>query len=216
MSDLIFAGNPFLAEYALNYNNKVSVIPTTIDMAKYKFNNQEKKEKICIGWSGSLTTIVHFKYAEEALMKVCQKYRERVYVKLIGYDGYKSKYLDISSQAWVKETEVKDLSEIDIGIMPLPNDKWSKGKCGLKGLQYMALGIPTIMSPVGVNKDIIKHGENGFLADRKEEWVEILSMLIDDESLRIRIGNKGKETVINHYSVEANKKLYLRAFNKLA
>jgi glycosyltransferase involved in cell wall biosynthesis len=216
MSDMIFAGNPFLAEYALNYNREVCIVPTTIDMLKYNNAKRQKKDKICIGWSGSLTTIIHFKYAEDTLKEIVEKYKKNVYVKLIGYKGYKNKSFDVIAQDWIKDTEVQDLSEIDIGIMPLPNDKWSKGKCGLKGLQYMALGIPTIMSPVGVNNQIVEHGENGFLADSKEEWINVLSMLIESEPLRMKIGEKARETVINKYSVEANKYLYLEAFNEIS
>src|SRR5262249_26385554 len=106
--------------------------------------------------------------------------------------------------------------EIDIGIMPLPDDEWAKGKCGLKGLQYMALSIPTIMSPVGVNTEIIKDGENGFLAASTAEWVDKLSQLIDSSELRQRIGANGRQTVLKDYSVEANKHLYLEYFIKLA
>lgn len=102
--------------------------------------------------------------------------------------------------------------EMDIGIMPLPEDNWAKGKCGLKGLQYMALGIPTIMSPVGVNSYIIHDGKNGMLAGSVDEWVEKLSLLIEEEELRKQMGKAGKKTVIKEYSVEANKKKWLAVF----
>jgi len=107
------------------------------------------------------------------------------------------------------------LQKIDIGIMPLPDDEWSKGKCGLKGLQYMALGIPTVMSPVGVNKKIIYDGENGLLASGTNEWVDKLSILIDSKELRETIGREGRNTVVSKFSVEANKNLYLKYFNKV-
>ena len=97
--------------------------------------------------------------------------------------------------------------------MPLPNDEWSKGKCGLKGLQYMGMAIPTVMSPVGVNTDIIDDGENGFLADSEDEWVDKLSQLIEDKMLRTRIGISGRKTVVDNYSVEANKHKYLELFS---
>jgi len=100
--------------------------------------------------------------------------------------------------------------------MPLPDDEWTKGKCGLKGLTYMALGIPTIMSPVGVNISIIKDGDNGFLAADIPEWVEKISILIDNEMLRIGIGRKGQSTVLERFSVHAQKGSYLYLFNKLS
>ena len=96
-------------------------------------------------------------------------------------------------RAGTPKLKIEDLCEMDIGIMPLPDDEWAKGKCGLKGLQYMALEIPTIMSPVGVNTEIIQDGENGFLAAHEDEWFEKLSKLIDDASLRQRLGKAGRK-----------------------
>jgi len=95
----------------------------------------------------------------------------------------------------------------------LPDDDWSRGKCGFKGLQYMALEIPTIMSPVGVNKEIIKHGENGFLANSDEEWINIISDLIKNPELRIKIGKAGRKTIIENYSVDAWKNYFIEIFN---
>ncbi len=97
--------------------------------------------------------------------------------------------------------------------MPLPDNEWTKGKCAMKGLQYMALEIPTIMSPVGVNSEIIQDRENGFLASTAEEWVKKLSLLIEDEELRKRVGKAGRKTVEADYSVEVNKEKWLRAFS---
>jgi len=97
----------------------------------------------------------------------------------------------------------------------LPDDEWTKGKCGLKGLQYMALAIPTIMSPVGVNTEIIQEGENGLLASTTEEWVAKISLLIESESLRKEIGNAGKLTVESKFSIHVNQSLYLKLFDTL-
>jgi glycosyltransferase involved in cell wall biosynthesis len=99
--------------------------------------------------------------------------------------------------------------------MPLPDDEWANGKCGLKGLQYMALEIPTIMSPVGVNTEIIQDGKNGFLASTEEEWLERLSLLIESKELRNQIGKAGRDTVVNHYSVDAYKQKYVDLFNQI-
>jgi glycosyltransferase involved in cell wall biosynthesis len=98
--------------------------------------------------------------------------------------------------------------------MPLPNDEWSKGKCGFKGIQYMALGIPTIMSPVGVNTEIIQDNENGFLADTEEEWLKKLIILIENPKLREEIGKLGRKTVVEKYSIDANKDKYLKVINE--
>jgi glycosyltransferase involved in cell wall biosynthesis len=135
-------------------------------------------------------------------------------IKVIGDGKYVNRELGIVV-GLEKKSEVRDLSRIDIGIMPLPDDEWSKGKCGLKGLQYMALAIPTVMSPVGVNENIIRDGENGFLASGTGDWVEKLSRLIESVTLRKKMGEKGRQTVVNDFSVEANKHLYLQYFKQV-
>ena len=136
-------------------------------------------------------------------------------IKVIGDGSYYNKDLKIKGLPWRKETEIQDLCSFDIGIMPLPNNEWAKGKCGLKGLQYMALGIPTIMSAVGVNNDIIQDGENGFLSKNNEEFETKLELLINSKKLRLELGINGKKTVQQKYSVNAWKSKYLEHFNNL-
>lgn len=215
-SDLIFAGNKYLYDFAKKYNSNVTIVPTTIDTNEYiKIAQQKNNEKICIGWSGSITTIQHFEYALPFLKKIKEKFGESVYFKVIGDGKYKNIELDINGLAWKKEEEIKELSSFDIGIMPLPDDEWAKGKCGLKGLQYMALEVPTIMSPVGVNNDIISDGENGFLAFTENQWIEKIELLINNASLREKIGKAGRQTVVEKYSIEAWKYKYVDLFNYL-
>ncbi|MCB0402677.1 MAG: glycosyltransferase family 4 protein [Flavobacteriales bacterium] len=213
-SDLIFAGNAYLAEYALQFNKQVTIIPTTIDTDEYR-RMDIKNDTICIGWSGSITTIQHFEYALPFLKEIKDRYGDSISIKVIGDSSYTNTELGIQGIGWNKADEIRELSGMDIGIMPLPDDEWAKGKCGLKGLQYMAMGIPTIMSPVGVNSEIIQDGTNGFLASGQAEWVEKIARLIDEESLRKSVGKAGRETVLKQYSVEANKALYLHHFNQL-
>ncbi|HWR33725.1 MAG TPA: glycosyltransferase family 4 protein, partial [Chitinophagaceae bacterium] len=166
-------------------------------------------------WSGSITTIQHFTTAIPVLKKIKDKFGDRVSFKIIGDKNYYCTELGTKGDAWIASTEIEDLSQIDIGIMPLPDDEWAKGKCGLKGLQYMALEIPTLMSPVGVNTEIIQNGINGYLPDSENEWVDTLSNLIENKELRERIGKAGRQTVIDKYSVEAWKQKYLDNFNRL-
>ncbi len=212
---LVIAGNRYLAGYARQFNPNVIIIPTTIDTDVYKPVLKKPQEKICIGWSGSITTIEHLETKLRALAEVKKKYDEKVYFKIIGDGNYYSEHLQTKGLPWIKDTEVEDMSEFDVGIMPLPDTQWAKGKCGLKGLQYMALGIPTIMSPVGVNAEIISDGENGFLAGSDEEWVAKLSLLIESFELRQKLGEAGRKIVEEKYSVCANRHLYLENFNRL-
>ena len=216
MSDLIFAGNQYLADYALGFNKNVRIIPTTIDTKKFiRTDEYKNNESICIGWSGSHTTIKHFEAAVPFLKKIKQKYGDKICFKVMGDPVYENKELDIKGIPWSSETEVPVISGFDIGIMPLPDDQWVKGKCGLKGLSYMALEVPTIMSAVGVNPSIITDGENGFLATTDEEWVAKISLLIDSFDLRKKLGSNGRRTVEDRYSVESQKNNYLNAFNEL-
>ncbi len=214
-ASLIFAGNTYLADYARQFNSNTVIVPTTLDTDKYRPVEVKEKTKICIGWSGSFSTIPHFELAIPVLKSIKQQFGDRVYFKVYGDDRYENKELGIKGVAWSATKELEELSEIDIGIMPLPDDEWSKGKCGFKGLLYMSLGIPAVMAPVGVNSEIIEHGVNGYLPSNQNEWVECLSRLVGDTNLRRQIGNRGKETVEQHYSIKAWERIYLQSFNSV-
>jgi len=216
LSDLIFAGNQYLKDYAAQFNNNIVIVPTTIDTDLYKSKKKETgSQVVCIGWSGSFSTIQHFAQAIPALKRIKEKYGNRVKFKIIGDGNYYCKELETQGVPWIAATELEDLSEIDIGVMPLPDDEWAKGKCGLKGLQYMALSIPTLMSPVGVNTEIIQHGVNGYLPSTEDEWVDDISKLIESKECRVKMGNAGRQTVIDRYSVHAWKDKYVEYFNRL-
>lgn len=213
----IIVGNRFLADYASQFNSNVHIIPTTIDTEYYKpsISDQNSTKPICIGWTGSSTTLKHFSLAVPFLKNIKNKYGDSVTFRLISDEFYDGELSGLENVKWNKDTEVEDLSVIDIGIMPLPNDEWSKGKCGFKGLQYMALGKATVMSPVGVNTEIIQHGINGYLASTQTEWEEILSKLIENPDERKQIGLKGRETVEEKFSYNSQKDKYLAIFNNL-
>jgi len=212
------AGNQYLQDYASPHNPNTLIIPTTIDTAHYVKKprlNGSDNGVVTIGWSGSITTLKHFKTSIDVLKTLKQKYNNRICFRVIGDGGYTHQELGITGQWWKADTELEDLSTFDIGIMPLPDDLWSRGKCGLKGLQYMALEIPTVMSPVGVNSDIIQDGQNGFLASSHDQWVEKISMLVESSELREKLGSAGRQTVTDHYSVEANKQKWLSVFQNV-
>ncbi|MCZ2355269.1 MAG: glycosyltransferase family 4 protein [Bacteroidia bacterium] len=215
LSDMIFAGNAYLATYAKQYNKNVFIVPTTIDTTDYqRIPKKNNSSKICIGWSGSITTIQHFELAIPFLTELKKIYGDEITIKVIGDGNYINKELNITGIAWIKEREVEEISSFDIGIVPQLDDEWTRGKCGLKGLQYMSLEVPTIMSPVWMNAGIIQHGENGFFAATTEEWVNIISKLIESPELRATIGKAARKTAEDRYSVNANKDLYLKLINE--
>ena len=137
-------------------------------------------------------------------------------LRVIGTPTYDLPGVETEAVQWRSETELDDLRKIDIGLMPLPEDDWSKGKCGLKALQYMALGIPTICSPVGVNSTIIKDGVNGFIAGSKVEWIEKLKFMIHSAELRHKLGRAGRDTVEREYSAKAVAPKVLEVFRVAA
>ncbi len=126
--------------------------------------------------------------------------RHSFQLNVIGTLGYRVDGVPTIAQAWCRDSEARDLHSFDIGVMPLPNDAWSRGKCGMKLLQYMATGVAAVASPVGVNTEIVQDGVNGFLAATADEWIEKLSALIQDGALRRRIGAAGRRTVEERYS----------------
>ncbi len=199
MAAHVMAGNPYLAEYARRVNSNVTVVPTTIDTEKYTVTEKTEEPDVpTIGWTGSFSTVQHLDTLRSALQKLARQANFRL--RVIGTPVYKIDDMEIEAMSWRADTELEDLRAIDIGIMPLPDDNWSKGKCGLKALQFMALGIPTVCSPVGVNKEIIQDGENGFLANSEDEWVEKLGRLLRSAQLRKQLGQAGRATVENEYS----------------
>ena len=209
----VIAGNAYLAEKARPSNKNTIIIPTTINSDWHTPKKEHRDKKlITIGWSGSISTIKHFELLVPVLLKLQEKYPNQLRFKVIGNKYYKNSLLHAESVEWKENTEVNELNSLDIGLMPLPDDEWANGKCGLKGLSYMACGVATVMSAVGVNKDIIKNGVNGFLVTTDEEWFTVLSSLIENPELRAEVGIKGRETVVKDYCVKAYQNKYLEIF----
>lgn len=199
MAAHVMAGNRYLADYARQVNEHVTIVPTTIDTERYRVSEKTAESDIpTIGWTGSFSTVQHLDTLRSALQKLARQNRFRL--RVIGTPAYELEGVEVEAMKWQSDSELKDLNTIDIGIMPLPDDAWSKGKCGLKALQFMALGIPTVCSPVGVNTEIIQDGENGFIANSEADWVEKLGRLLHSAQLRNEIGRAGRATVEGKYS----------------
>ncbi|MFL6230745.1 MAG: glycosyltransferase family 4 protein [Pyrinomonadaceae bacterium] len=199
----VIAGNSYLAAYASRFNRHVTVVPSTINTESYTFENHKPAaEPPVIGWTGSYSTVQYLDTLRPVLSRLAR--RERFKLRVIGVPGYSLEGVEVEAVPWRSETEVADLRAVDIGIMPLPDDEWTRGKCGMKALQYMALGIPCVCSPVGVNPSIIRDGENGLLASTEDEWIERLTRLLHSASLRERLGSAGRATVEAEYASSAH------------
>ncbi len=193
----VTVGNEFLARFARDHARAVTVVPTTIDTELYDVRPRPKNPRPVVGWSGSATTLSYLRSLVPALQHLSQ--RQEFELRVIGgeiqVDG-----VPVHCRPWRPDTEVEDLRSLDVGVMPLSDDEWSRSKCGLKALQYMALGIPPVVSPVGVNTNIVRDGINGFYARTEGEWVERIARLLRDESLRRRLGEEARWTVKQSYS----------------
>ena len=213
LSYKVSCGNEYLCRYARQYNNKVIYNPTTIDTESLHnpAGLTRKREEIIIGWTGSNSTLKYLKDVEGVISGILSTYPGVRFMVIA--DQEPALHLNgLIFKEWNVSSEIGDLHEFDIGIMPLPDDEWSKGKCGFKALQYMALQIPTIAAPVGINPLIIDHHENGFLASSHEEWRKYLSLLIGNKDLREEMGRKGRKKVEAQYSVRSNETRFLSLF----
>ncbi|TAJ24085.1 MAG: glycosyltransferase family 1 protein [Nitrospirae bacterium] len=200
---------PHLEKVARSVNVRVARISSTIDTVKYRSRERYDTPCVTIGWSGSFSTSPYLHLLDNVLRTVQQ--RHGVAIRVIGDARFSIAGVEVQAIPWRLESEVEDLLGMDIGLYPLPHEEWVLGKSGLKALQYMGLGIPTVLTPIGANLEIVEHGKNGFFADSEEEWTDALTKLIQDSTLREEVGRAGRKTVEDRYSVEANWPLYRRA-----
>lgn len=205
----ISCGNDFLASFAKKYNENVVINPTTIDTA-YHRPLPTKSSRPVIGWTGTHSTTKYLDTLSPVLREL--KRNHDFSVLIISNKKPIWDFIDYEFIDWTVENEIETLNKIDIGIMPLEDSVWELGKCGFKALQYMALEIPVVASSVGANKQIIDHGENGYLCNKTDEWIRYLSQLLSYENLRITIGKAGRQKVIRHYSVDSNIRCFLGLF----
>ena len=201
MAAITTVGNRWLADWARQRSDRVEIIPTTIDVDLYSPAPRDRRGCVTVGWSGSSTTVRNLHTIDGALVRALQS--ERLALSVVGDARFvlpDSAGAAIRAKNWSESTELVDLASFDMGLMPLPDDDWSRGKCGLKALQYMAMTVVPIVSPVGVNTEIVRHGENGLVASREDEWVDAIQRLASDAELRVHLGERARATVAEGYS----------------
>lgn len=215
-SDLCCCGNSYLEKYALQYCSNTMLLPTVVDTETYKPNRRgPSRSPPVIGWIGSPSTAAYLKPLLPLLSALATSGRARV--KIVGAGQRPSMSSDnVEFLEWSQEREIADVQAMDIGIMPLPDDEWARGKCGFKLIQYMACGIPVVASPVGVNKHIVDEGTNGYLARSIDEWRIALTKLMADPDQRLRLGKSGRARVLREYSTRTHAPRLVTAFNSLS
>lgn len=202
---LVTAGNDYLAERAQRAGaHRVELLPTVVDVDRYATSAMPRTnpDAIRIVWIGSPSTVHYLRQLAAPLAALGQ--RRRLTLVVIGGGPIELPGVVVESQSWSEATEVESIQSSDIGVMPLPDSPWERGKCGYKLIQYMACGLPVVGSPVGVNRSIVQQGVNGFLATDEAEWVASLTALADDAELRAGFGAAGRALVEQRYSLQVN------------
>ncbi|GAB4150219.1 MAG: hypothetical protein Tsb009_24960 [Planctomycetaceae bacterium] len=207
-ADLTICGNDYLAEQTRPFTSRWTIIPTPIDGTRFHpklrgtVSNRGYQREVVIGWTGSRSTNRYL----NALFPVLAKLSGTVRCKVLSdvtddLDFQQLGRIPARFEPWSPERELQETATFDIGVMPLPDDPWTRGKCGFKALQYMALGIPAVCSPVGVNRTIITHGKNGFLAENPDDWFQSLSTLVENVELRNRLGEAARQRIEADYAL---------------
>ncbi len=200
-SKLVVAGNDFLKEYADRFSRNAIVSTETIDTVRYTVGPRKTSGPVCIGWIGSPSTSAYLEMLLPVWRVLVKQYDLRI--RLIGAGDYRREGLEIVNVPWDFETEIGELHKFDIGVMPQPTSQWTEGKFGSKMLQYMAVGVPAVISHSRANAEVMEDGVNGFLARTEEDWIGRLSLLIEDAALRERVGMAGRRTVESRFSLQA-------------
>ncbi|MGR3179337.1 MAG: glycosyltransferase family 4 protein [Candidatus Anammoxibacter sp.] len=197
---LVTVGNDYLAMRAeMAGAKRIEIIPTAVNLNKYLYQKKPCDNDFRIGWIGTPLTQKYIQIIKKPLQKLSAD--PKIKLSLIGTNNIKLNGIKTEIIEWKEDTEASAINSFDVGIMPLVNGEWERGKCGYKIIQYMACRLPVVASPVGFNTDIVDHGKNGFLAESDDDWVNYIKILRDDESLRKKMGNYGREKVEQKYSL---------------
>jgi glycosyltransferase involved in cell wall biosynthesis len=213
LSSMVIAGNSYLASRARSAGaRRVEVLPTVVDLNRYPRPTKSSHEDFVIGWIGSPATAHYLQLLEEVFHRVTRW--ENASICFVGSGPLPQTSERAQIMDWSENTEVRLLQSFNVGIMPLPNGPWEQGKCGYKLVQYMASGLPVVASPVGINKDIVEPGRNGYLAAGTEEWLASLQALWKNQDLCSQLGQEGRKKVEARYSLQITAPQLLSLLNE--
>ena len=195
----------------MKHNQSVVVVPTVVNTETVHYGLQNQSALMpAVGWTGSFSTLPYLTSVVPALQRLQEKFNFTFYV--IADKDPKLPLKNYSFVRWSSDTETYDLMKFHIGLMPLPDDEFARGKCGFKAIQYMSLGIPPLVSPVGVNTEIVDDGLNGYVCSTEADWEERIGLLLLDGSLREKMGIAARKKIEDHYSVASTKEQFLGLF----
>jgi glycosyltransferase involved in cell wall biosynthesis len=208
--DGAIAGNSWLRDQATCWlkSERIHLIPTCVDVVRYPVAQQVRTEGVELVWVGSSSTLQGLERIRPLLERIGDQCAA-VRLKLVCDRFLKLRHLPVIECPWSESREAQDIAAADIGVSWLPDDDWSRGKCGLKVLQYMAAGLPVVANPVGVQAELVRHGETGFLAETDSQWIDAIARLAGDPSLRRRMGQAGRRRVEEGYRVAAGARRWL-------
>lgn len=197
LAELIIAGNDYLAEHARKFNSNIEVLPTGLDIGAYKMQTDVKKDgKIRLVWIGSQGTLKYLAGIKSVLEEIGSRF-DNVVLRIICSHFFELQNMVVEKRLWSLENQEEDLGTSDIGLAPLPDDRFTRGKCGFKVLQYAASGLPVVASPVGVNAKYVKDRITGFHAVNNPQWIDKITQLIKDQQLRKKMGEENMAQVKN-------------------
>ena len=202
-ADTVIAGNELLAEWLGRYSSNVVVVPSLVEHRSIPVRQHTQGERVLLGWIGSPSTAPSLSRLREPLKALTSAHPD-LQVELLAVGGRAPELpgLRVREEPWSEESELAFLRTVDIGLMPLPDNAWTRGKCAYKALQYMAAGIPVVADDVGVSAKVVGHDEGGLIAADLSDWTALLAELADDPQLRARLGGGGRARVAKDFSVE--------------
>ncbi|MBW7995582.1 MAG: glycosyltransferase family 4 protein [Candidatus Glassbacteria bacterium] len=217
MSSLTIAGNSYLADFARRSGaGRVEIVPTVVNTEVFRpARSRSAQEAVVVGWIGSATTIDFLAPFIDIWQRVIERIPE-ARLRIVGGSLPEPWPAGVECVAWSMDTEVSELQRFDIGIMPMPDNQWTRGKCAFKAIEYMAAGVPAVCSPVGMNLDLITHGKTGFLPGDENEWTETIIRLAGDPELRSAVGTAGRSVIEENFSLQAVQPRLLRIIREAA
>lgn len=214
-ADLIIAGNKHLAQQTIEPTGTVRVLPTVVNIDRYLPQEQPHIDNsIIIGWIGQPVNHEYIIEIEPALRQLAEKY-PNLMLHVISRGKFTINGVNVKNIEWNEKDETQLLRQIDIGIMPIPDNEWSKGKCALKAIQYMAAGIPVVCSNIGANREVVRDKTDGYLVDTLSEWESALEILISNHELRYQMGTSGRTRVQKHYTLDTAAELMSKWLSEL-